>query len=313
MRNNYLITGGTGFVGSNVVRALVEKGEKVSLIARNKNLNWRLSDISKWIDIYEAEITDPSIVKIIKKIKPDYVFHLAAYGVLPRENDPIKMVDVNIKGTINLINAVKETPFKLFINTGTSVEYGIKEKKMKESDIIAPINDYGITKAAATLYVQKEGIRYNLPIVTYRLFTPFGYYENKNRLIPSVILSALRNEPIKVSVPTSVRDFIFISDLVEAYINTTKVKFKPGDILNIGSGRCYSIKDVVDLILEITNSKSKIAWGGVEKQERFIESKKWEADLSKTKKTLGWKPEDNFKMGLKKTIEWFKENQNLYD
>lgn len=313
MKNKYLITGGTGFVGSNIVRTLVKRGEKVSVIVRNKKLNWRLNDLIKDLDIYEAEITDPSIANIINKVKPDYIFHLASYGVLPSESDPVKMVDVNILGTINLINAVKKNPFKLFINTGTSVEYGVKNSKMKESDIITPINDYGITKACATLYAQKEGIRNNLPIVSFRLFTPYGLYEDGSRLIPSVILSALKNEPIKVSVPTSVRDFIFISDLVEAYINTAKVEFKPGDILNIGSGKCYSIKDVVDMILEITNSKSKVVWGGVEKQERFLESKKWEADMSKTKRVIKWKPNHNLKQGLEESIEWFRKNQNLYE
>lgn len=313
MKKKYLVTGGTGFVGSNLVRALVEKGEDISIIVRDKNLNWRIKDLNKKVNIYESEISDPKVSKIVSAIKPDYIFHLAAYGVLPSESDPIRMVDVNIKGTINLINAVKKNPFKLFINTGTSVEYGLKNSKMRESDVLAPINDYGVTKAAATLYAQKESVRNNLPIITFRLFTPYGYFEDRNRLIPSVVNNALRNTPIKVSVPTSVRDFIFIEDLVEAYLMSTKIKFNPGNILNIGTGRCFTIKEIVETVRKITNSNSKVVWGGVEKQERFIEPKKWEADISKTKGAIKWGPHHSLNQGLKKTVEWFKENQNLYE
>lgn len=313
MKNRFLITGGTGFVGSNIVRTLVKRGEKVSIIVRNKKLNWRLNDLIKGLDIYEAEIMDPSIANIINKVKPDYIFHLAAYGVMPKESDVNKMIDVNLNGTINLIEAVKKNPFKLFINTGTSVEYGVKDKKMREPDVLSPINDYGVTKAAATLYVQKEGIRTGLPIITFRLFTPFGYYEDGSRLVPSIILSAIKNKPIKVSVPTSVRDFIFIEDLVDFYLSATGVNFKPGDILNLGSGKCFTIKDMVGMILEITNSKSKVVWGGVEKQKRFIEPKRWEADMSKAKKIIKWKPKHSVKQGLEEAVKWFSKNQDLYE
>ena len=312
MKDNFLITGATGFIGANIARELVRRGHNVSVIVRSKELNWRLVDISQNIHIYECDIQDPRIQETVSKIKPDYIFHLAAYGALPSEDDVSKMVDVNIKGTANLLSAVKNNPFKLFINTSSCVEYGIKDRPMKESDVLEPINNYGVIKSAVTLYCQKEAIRNKLPIINLRLFPPFGYFENKDRLIPSVILSAIENDPIKVSTPKSVRDFIFIEDVVDAYLHAIKMPFSKGEIFNIGTGQQYAIEDIIDICLKLSDSSSRILWGTVEKQSRFIEPKTWKADMSRTKKLLKWEAKNSIESGLKKTIDWFRENKDLY-
>jgi len=312
MKDNFLVTGATGFIGANIVIELVRQGHNVSVIVRNKELNWRLADISQNINIYEYDIQDPKIQEAVSKIKPDYIFHLAAYGGLPSEDNIDKMVDVNIKGTANLLSAAKKNPFKLFINTSSCVEYGIKNLAMKESDVLEPINNYGVIKSAVTLYCQKEAIRNNLPLVNLRLFTPFGYFENKDRLIPSVVLSAIKNDPIKVSSPKSVRDFIFIEDVVDAYLHAIKMPFSKGEIFNIGTGQQHTIEEIIDMCLKLSNSSSRVFWGTVEKQSRFIEPKTWKADISKTKKILKWEPKSSIESGLKKTIDWFRENKNLY-
>lgn len=312
MRDNFLVTGATGFIGVNLVRELVKQGHNVNIIVRNKKLNWRLLDISQKINIHECDIQDPRLREIVGKIKPDYIFHLAAYGALPSEDDINTMVDVNIKGIANLINAVKQNPFKLFINTSSCVEYGIKDSVMRETDILEPINNYGVVKSAVTLYCQKEAIRNNLPIIIFRLFTPFGYFENKDRLIPSVVLSAIKNEPIRVSTPESVRDFVFIEDVVDAYIHAAKMSLPKGDVFNIGTGIEHRVEEIIKICIKLSNSKSEVVWGAVEKQSRFIEPKTWKADTSKTKTLLKWESKNSIESGLQKTIDWFRENENLY-
>lgn len=313
MKNRYLITGATGFIGANFTRSLVKEGENVSVIVRDKKLNWRINDIASKIKIYKSDILSPSLDTLVSKIRPDYIIHMAAYGVMPHEDSVKKMIEVNIKGTINLVNAVKKNKFKLLINIGSAVEYGVKNHKISEKDLLEPINDYGITKAGATLFCQKEGIKNNLPIVTLRLFTPFGYLENKSRLIPSVILSAINNDPIRVSVPTSVRDFVFIEDIIDAFDLAMKRRITPGEIINIGSGKQHSVGEIVGKVMEISGSKSKVEWGAVKKQARFIEPKRLEGDISKAYKVLNWKPRYDLEQGLNKTVDWFKENQKLYE
>lgn len=313
MKGTFFVTGATGFIGANVVRALLQHKQKVSIIVRKREPYWRLADIASQLDSYICDILDPKLGKIIDKIRPEYILHFAAYGVLFDENDLERMIDTNIRGTVNLLNAAKKNKFKRFINTSSAVEYGIKKTFMKESDVLEPINDYSVTKAAATLYCQKEAIRNNLPIVNLRLFAPFGYYEDRKRLVPSTILSAIENKPILVSSPTYVRDFIFIEDVIGAYMRALHCEAKPGDIFNVGSGKQHSVKDVVERVLQITKSRSQVMWGAVKKQARIIESERLEADLSKSQKILGWQPKDTFESGIEKTIQWFQINKNLYD
>lgn len=313
MKSTFLLTGATGFIGSNIVRELVKQKQRVAVITRDKKLNWRLKDIASKLGVYEYDLLSNSLGNVVGKIRPDFIFHLASYGMPPNEDDVYKMVDVNLKGTINLVNAVKKNPFKLFINAGSCFEYGVKHESIKETEVLEPINDYAVIKSAISLYCQREAIRSGLPIITFRLFTPYGYREDKYRLIPSVILSAIQNDPIKVTIPTSVRDFIFIEDIVDIYLHVTSLSLKPGEIFNVGSGIQYSIGDVVNKVLSISKSKSEVLWGTIQKQSRLIEPKMWQADMSKTKKILNWEPKNTIDSGLQKTIQWFSQHQELYN
>ena len=285
MNNTYLITGASGFVGSSLVRELVAQKKSVAVLVRNKKSLWRLSDIKNKITIYEIAIEDEKVKKIVDKIKPTYIFHLAAYGAVPGTNNLSAMIQTNISGTINLVNAVKQNPFKLFINTGSSSEYGLKKHSMKEDDVLAPINDYGVTKAAATLYIQKEAIRNNLPMITFRLFTPYGPFDVGERLVPHVILQSLFSDSLHLSRPENVRDFIYISDTVKAYLLATKSTFAPGEIFNIGSGQQHSVKDVVELVFKLTGKQVPLSWNKVTREVQ-VEPKKWQASIIKAKKKI---------------------------
>jgi len=309
----YLVTGATGFVGANIVRRLISEKKNVHVIARNKKLNWRLRDVAGAIKAHEVDLLSPKLSKTVSYIMPDYIFHLAAYGSLPHEDNIDKLIDINLRGTINLINALKKIPFKLFINTGSSSEYGVKTESMREEDLPFPINDYGVIKTAATLYTYKEAIRNNLPIITFRLFSAYGPYEHKPRLIPTVIRAALKNKSIKAGNRKNVRDFIYIEDMVDAYLNACSVKINPGEILNIGTGQQHTIGETVDLIIKLSHSSSKVKWGAIPQQERQIESGKWEADVSKCAKIMNWKAKHDLIQGLTKTIDWFRQNNNLYE
>ena len=310
MSDRYLVTGATGFVGANLVRELVRQKKHVSVIVRDRRLNFRLSDIASKLYIYEGDLRKP-LNSIIDKIKPTIIYHLAAYGVPTNQSDVNLMIDINIKGTLNLINAVKRHPFKLFVNTGTFSEYELKELPMKETDVLKPINDYGVTKAAATLFAQKMAIRESLPIITLRLFYAYGYYEI-NRFVPNVILAAFKNREIKASQPTFVRDFIHVEDIVDAYIKAKDSNITPGSIFNIGSGQQHTLKEAADIIIKLTRSRSKILWGAFH-TDRHVESNKIEADISLAKEILKWKPIYALNDGLKKTVDWFRSHIHLYE
>jgi nucleoside-diphosphate-sugar epimerase len=174
---------------------------------------------------------------------------------------------------------------------------------MKESDPLEPITDYGVSKAAGTLYAIGTAKREKRPIVTLRLFSPYGYYEGASRLVPTVILAYLKDMSPKVSSPGCVRDFVFIEDVLSAYLKAVKNKqAAAGEIINIASGRQNTIGDVARITARLLGSKVKPQWRSMENPR--YEPKHWQADITKAKKLLGWQPKFNLEQGLKKTIRW---------
>jgi len=190
----YLVTGGNGFIGANLVRTLLKKNKPVLVLTEpNPNL-WRLQDIIHEIGIIECDITDyKKINLIIATIKPSIIFHLAALGVKPNNDGIKKLFDVNFHGTVNLLEACKKTGFECFVATGTASEYGNTNEKLTETLLVAPQDDYSISKAATTLYCQKEARINNLPVYVIRPFCAYGDFEPPHRLIPTIIRGHLEN------------------------------------------------------------------------------------------------------------------------
>jgi len=315
MRNNkkVLITGGAGFIGANFAHKFLDLGYNVNLIERKGVDIWRLESIKDKIKINYVDIRNyDELGQFIRRLKPQIILHFATYGAYQaKQQDTKEIINSNLLGTINLINACEEINFKCFINTGSSSEYGIKDKPMKETDLSEPNNLYGITKAATTMYCQYMARKKDLPIVTIRPFAVYGYFEEKERLIPTVIKSCLKNSALKLSSPNFVRDFIFIEDVVRAYLlaikNIQKVK---GEIFNLGTGKQAVIGEVVKVIKKITKSIIKPEYGKVKIIQ--LEPKCWLADISKIKELLNWQPRYDLEEGLKKDIDWFKKNISLY-
>lgn len=307
-----LITGATGFIGSNLLRRCVKDGADVFIFIRRNSNMWRIKDILANVKKFNVDLSDKEAVKkSVNKIKPAVIFHTAVYGALSSQSDKKRIMAVNLEGTINLVDCCKKLDFELFVNSGSSSEYGLKTRAMREDDILEPFSPYGVSKAKAGLYAQKIAQDYKKPIVTLRLFSPYGYFEDYHRLIPAVILSCLRRHHIKLSSPYSVRDFIFIDDVVEAYLKAFEYKEKiSGETFNIGSGIQYHTEYVVKKIITLTGSKVKPEWGSLKNSR--IEPSRWQANRDKAEKELQWCPHQSLDGGLSKTITWFKKNIHLY-
>ena len=307
-----LITGATGFIGSNLLRRCVKYGADVSIFIRKNSNLWRIKDVMSYVKTFKVDLVDKETVKKnVNKINPEIIFHAAVYGALVSQSDRKRMMEVNLQGTLNLLDCCKKFNFELLVNSGSSSEYGLKTQPMREDDILEPFSPYGASKAMASLYAQKIAKDYEKPIITLRLFSPYGYFEDYNRLIPAVILSCLRGKHIKLSSPRSVRDFIFIDDVVDAYFKAFEMRGKiPGGIFNVGSGTQYKIEDVVKKIITLTGSKVKPEWGSLKNSR--IEPSRWQANRDKAEKELHWVPLQTLDEGLTKTINWFKKNIHLY-
>lgn len=302
-----VISGSSGFLGSNLVRYFLMQGYDVISLTRKSSNMWRLEGIEN-LKIETVDLESRSeVFDVIGSIKPDGVLHTASYGVYHFEKDREKIFNTNLFGTINLLDACVENRVKLFINTGSYFEYGIKNMEMRESDRINPKTDYAVSKALATQYCSYRDDS-ETKIVTLRLFTPYGYYEEKERLIPYLIYCSIKNQTAKISSLENIRDFIFIEDVDRAYeqIIENFGKLKSGSIFNVGSGVRYSIGEV---IRKLNGLKIE-----VDRKRRGKENfRNFHTDITSIKDITGWKPKVDLEEGIKKTREWMIKNIEFYE
>lgn len=308
-----IVTGASGFVGANLVKKIINKNE-IYIFTRKESDTWRLNDIKSEINVQTINFENKNkIQSVVNKIKPDYVFHLATYGGYPFQQDVKTIVDSNIHNSINLMQALSEYGrLEKFVNIGSSSEYGPKTKPMKEIDLASPIFPYGITKLTQTNFAKYFFIKNGLPSVTLRLFSVYGPLEEPGRLIYDIMTSILRKNILKLASKKAKRDFIFVDDVIESIEKISKTPNIEGDIFNVGSGKEYSIEEVVNIVQSKLKKDLKVSWGNIEKQRSFETNNHWIANISKIKKEIKWKPKVNFEKGLTKTFEWYKNNTNIY-
>ena len=306
-----LVTGASGFIGSNLARRLLQEQANVHLLIREQSDLWRLEGIVDQVHLHRVDLGEASRLRdVVAAVKPSAIYHCAAFGGYPDERDPQAIMEANVRGTVNLLQAAAVAPEAWVINTGSSSEYGIKSAPMKEDDRLEPINVYGVTKAAATLFCQMTARATRQPIVTARLFSPYGPYEDSTRLIPSVIRSCLLGQAPDVTSGEQVRDFIFIDDVVDCYLQIPGASLQPVEVLNVGSGRQTSVREVIQRIVELCGASVQPRWGAMPRRPN--ETTTWVADLSKITSSLGWRPATSLDEGLRKTIAWFTAHMSLY-
>ncbi len=306
-----LVTGATGFVGANLVRALVQRGDDVFVVVRPESNRWRLSDVASKLTFVTCDLLDAKAVeRVLDETKPEIIFHCAVYGGFPEEKDLDRICATNITSTILLFNAAAKRNVK-FINISSSSEYGLKEHPMKEDDALAPTTDYGVSKATATRYVSLMAKKDGTPAITLRLFSPFGYYESKNRLFPSILLNIVRGQDITIGDPSSARDFIFIADAVDGILTLAeRCAEYPGEVFNIGTGTQRTVGEIAELALKASGKDLKIVSGN--STTRAYDARTWVADMDKTFSRVEWRPETPIEEHIAELLRWFEENESLY-
>lgn len=306
-----LVTGATGYVGACLTRRLLELGHDIHIFVRPESNKWRIADIAHELILHNVDLCDaPAVEKAVSNIKPECIFHLATYGGFSFQQNVTSIYAANFLGTVNLVHACEKTGFKYFVNTGSSSEYGLKSQVMKENDLLEPLGDYAVSKAAATLFCRSEAIQKNLPIISLRIFSPYGPWDDPKRLIPYVISSLLNGMAPTLSNPTSVRDYIYIDDVVDAYLAVIGAAIIPGAVYNVGSGRQTSIGDMVSKIKDAIGNGVSPLWGA--RMIQRPEPSNWVADINALKSHCHWQPAIGPGDGLNKTINWMRANLTSY-
>lgn len=307
----FLITGAAGFVGANLCRRLVAMDEEVHIFVRPSSKLWRLEDILDRLHRHHVDLCDADAVKAaVNAIRPTVIYHLAAHGAYPFQTDGDQILLVNVWGLWNLVQACNVHGYELFVNTGSSSEYGRKQFAMRETDLLEPESYYAVAKAAQSLLAAHCSRMTDLPIVTLRLFSVYGPYEEPSRLIPHVMMAALTGKPVNMVNPQVTRDFVHVDDVVDVYLSIDRLKELRGEVLNVGTGIQNTLADVIAVAQAATGRTLQVRWG--EMAPRPWDTTVWVGDVSKLRRLTGSTPRLTLAEGFTRSLPWFEAHQAFY-
>ena len=314
---NVLITGADGFIGSHLIERLVKEGARVKALSQyNSFNNWGwLEDVDckDDIEVLCGDVRESAYVKHISK-GIDVIFHLAALIAIPYSYvAPESYVDTNIKGTLNVCQAALDNNIEKVIVTSTSEVYGtaryvpIDEKHPKQ-----PQSPYSATKIGADAIAKSFNNAFDLPVVIARPFNTYGPRQSARAVIPTIIIQiAAGKKQIMLGDTTPTRDFNYVKDTCSGFVALANCDQAVGEEINIGSNYEISIGDTLSLIKNIMNSDVEFITDKERIRPKNSEVNRLWCDNSKIRKLTDFKPEYSIERGLKETIEWFLDSENL--
>jgi UDP-glucose 4-epimerase len=285
------VSGGSGFIGSHLVRRLLDEGAEVAVIVRYGNVmkNERLRWCWDRIRVIEADLRNRGALQKVREFAPEIVFHLAAYNHVGQSFVQVEeCFDVNAKGTANLFDICGDA--SRFVYISSSEVYGRQETvPFIESMEPRPISPYSITKFAGELYCRmKQGIEGGPETFILRPFNAYGPYQSTKAVIPELILKCLRGVPIECTQGEQTREFNFVEDLVDGFLAAATCRERIEGPVNLAAGQEVAIRDLVQLIARLTRSKSELGIGAL--PYRPTEIWRMRGDNSRAKELLGWQP-----------------------
>jgi len=305
----YLVTGGAGFIGSNIVEALVRRGDTVVVLdnfSTGKREN--LQGFRDRLTVIEGSITDlPSVRRAAEGC--DFVFHQAALASVQRSvDDPLTSNEVNVKGTLNVLVAARDAGVKRLVYAASSSAYGDTEVLPKREDMPGrPMSPYAIQKWVGEHYCRVFSSLYNLDTVALRYFNVFGPRQDPNSdyaaVIPIFVTRLLAGtEPTIYGDGEQSRDFTFIENVVDANLRACEGAPKRGEVVNVACGSRFTLNEIFQQICDLLR---------VKKEPRYAPARQGDvrhsmADISRAKVVLGFEPKVDFSTGLRRTVEWYR-------
>ncbi len=308
LKGPILIVGASGFVGSKLFFSLSKLRGDVFAASRNVLSNWRLTQYSSTRQsnqLFEVDITQyPNLVALFQKIKPRTVFNLSAYGAYQRQSETHQIHQVNYIGTLNIIRALQDFGCDAFVQAGSSSEYGRNCSEPLEYAPLQPNSDYSVSKGAASLLLSYYGGVKQLPCANLRLYSVFGPFEERDRLIPRLIENGLKGTFPPFANRNLSRDFIYVDDCTRAFVKAalTVCKNEPGLSINIGSGKKITLEEVATVVAKIFDIKTEPKFETMENRKWDLAN--WYSNSNLAAEKMGWRARTSFEEGLQLTKAW---------
>jgi NAD dependent epimerase/dehydratase len=314
-----LVTGAAGFIGSHLTQLLVQSGATVRAFVRYNSLNslgfldHLPADQRAEIEVVKGDLRDPHAVYQAVK-GTDAVFHLGALIAIPYSyQNPTDVVQTNVLGTLNVLQAVRDLDVPRMIHTSTSEAYGTaRYVPMDESHPLQGQSPYSASKIAADKLAESFYCSYSTPVVTVRPFNAYGPRQSMRAVIPTIINQALHRSEIVLGNLSATRDFTFVEDTARAFLCAAEVDEAVGGVFNAGSGFEISIGDLAHTILRLVGRDLPVRVDQERVRPEKSEVDRLFSDSSKAALVLGWKPSVSLEEGLKRTIDWISQHNYLY-
>jgi nucleoside-diphosphate-sugar epimerase len=313
MKTKVLVTGGSGFVGSHLVKKLLNDGHEVAITTKYDSVyeNIRLFNIWNSIKVIECDLRYSNTIKKINDFNPRVVFHLAAYNDVKGSFDNYgDSLETNLAGTANLLENLKK--YDQFIYISSSEVYGHQETNSLFVETMRPfpISPYSIGKYSGELYAQMHMRQLKKPIKILRPFNIFGESQSTKAVIPELIKKFLNNQTVKITKGKQTREFNYVANTVDLLISAAKEKSFFNQIVNISDGQEISIKNLAKDIKRLSQSNAELIVGGL--PERKTEIHRMKASIKKMKEKISTKKLVSFEEGLKHTINWYRDEKNIF-
>lgn len=313
-----LVTGAGGFIGSELVRQLLERGSAVRAFLRYTSqaemglLKFLPQKEQDQLEVLFGDLRDPDAVeKAARDI--DIIFHLGALISIPYSYiHPVEVVQSNVIGTLNVLQACRSHGCQL-VHTSTSEVYGTAQYvPIDEKHPLQGQSPYSASKIGADKLVESYTRAFDVQAVTVRPFNTYGPGQSARAVIPTIITQALMRDEIHLGKLDSKRDFTFISDTVDGFLRAAATSGVTGEIFNLGSGEEISIGELANLVIDLVGRLLKIVVDEERLRPEKSEVMRLQSDNSKARQLLGWEPRVDLREGLKQTIAWIQSNMDLY-
>jgi len=302
-----LITGATGFIGSNLLPRLIEKGHDVYSLERYVTGRYVMGQVRDVKTVFGDLKEYFAVKRIIREVQPNIVIHLASISAVAYSYDnPTEVIDSNFLATVNLAEAClrEVTHFEQFLFASTSETYGNGPCPKTEETPQNPNSPYAVSKHACEKYLLYMRDAYRFPITILRNFNTYGRKDNMHFVVEQAIVQMLQRKTVRLGDPTPVRDLEYVDDHINSYLTCLENPKAKGEIFNFCTGKGVSIRQLVDLITKLSDFNGDILWNTI--PARPLDIKELVGDYSKAKRLLGWAPKFNLERGLRLTIDFWR-------